>query len=164
MTRLQLGSCLLPGLALFYPIELARLHLMQDVSSTKTGGFTLLKEIAAKGNSMTAVYHGVGPYMAHHSLTFGLYMAICSYITPFLGPVATLATYPISTIWTRMAIEANSEKKNFSTAIQCFEHIMDSEKPKNLWAGYGVYAARNSLLWIALWQLQRNQKVSKSSQ
>ena len=153
MTRLKLGSCLLPGLALFYPLELARMHLMTDVSETKRGGFTLLKEIAAQGNSVKATYHGFGPYMAHHTLTFSLYMAISSYITPLLGPVATIATYPLNTIWARMAIEAGSETKKFNTAIECFEHIMDKESPKNLWAGYGVYAARNSLLWIALWKV-----------
>ena len=149
-SRLQLGSCLLPGLALFYPLELARMQVMTDASEPKRGGFGILKEIAAKGNSFKAVYHGIEPYMAHHTLKWSLFLAICTYVSPFLAPVATTVAYPLNTIWTRMAIEAGKEQKKFENPIKCFEHIMKKESYHSLWTGYGFYVARNSVLWFLL--------------
>ena len=80
-------------------------------------------------------------------MTWGSFLWLSVNVTPFLAPISLFAFYPLQTLWVRMAYEAGNEVKHLESAYQAFEHIMDNEGgPKNLWNGFSVYAARNSVL------------------
>ena len=108
---LSRATGLLPGMALFYPLELTRLRLMADVGPEPkiTGGLSFINDLMKV--SYKEAYHGVGPYLANHTLSFTLFTTIGIYLHPYLAPLGTFAAYPLNTVWARMAIEAGREKK-----------------------------------------------------
>ena len=123
------ATWLLPGMAMFYPLELTRLRLMADVGPEPklTGGFSFINELMKI--SYKEAWHGIGPYLANHSLSFTLFAAIGIYLHPYLAPLGTFAAYPLNTVWARIAIEAGREQKKFKSAMDCLFYIMDNEKP-----------------------------------
>ena len=147
---LKMGSFWLPSLALFYPLELARMRLMTDVGPEPKykGSVDFFKTVVSERNAIKEVFHGVGPYMAHNILSFFLYAGVALHISPLLAPIGTFVTYPLNTIWARMTLDAGKEVKRFNGGFEVFEHIMDKEGgARGLYHGFSVYLGRNLLIW-----------------
>ena len=114
---LNLWLCCLPGMALCYPLELARLRVMLDFNeppeNVQRKLFTQVQDLVKESpNAWKEAYHGVAPYLAHHTM-FGLamlwpYTLFNPGLMPaMLGYLSTgVLAYPISTLHTRVAYEA----------------------------------------------------------
>ena len=141
-------------MALCYPLELARLRVMLDFNeppeNVTTKLFTQMRDLVKESpNAWKEAFHGVAPYLAHHTM-FGLAMLWpytlfnASLMPAMLGYLSTgVLAYPVSTLHTRVAYEAGLATKKYGSAFECFEHIMDHEKPARLYNGLMTYYLRN---------------------